>query len=86
MVVEKPMLFSSKSFHNFKFFTSIKISSTYLELANALELHGFAGEVLARRDSVSEDVEQEGAAAGGVHAERYHVTYYRLPNKNIEHG
>ena len=49
-----------------------------LELAHGLELHGLAGEVLLRRHRVGEDVEQQGAAARRVHAERDHVPHHRL--------
>lgn len=50
----------------------------YLELANALELHGFPCEVLSRRDGVREDVQQEGTAARRVHTERNYVSDHRL--------
>lgn len=51
---------------------------THLELADALELHGLSGEVFSRGDGVGEDVQQEGAATGRVHAERHHVADHRL--------
>ena len=49
-----------------------------LELAHGLELHGLAGEVLLRRHSVGEDVQQQGGGAGGVHAEGHRVAHHRL--------
>ena len=49
-----------------------------LELADALELHRLAGQVLARRHRVGEDVQQERSAARRVHSEGHHVTHHRL--------
>ena len=63
-----------------------------LELAHALELHRLARQVLLRRHRVGEDVEQHGAAAGRVHAERDHVAHHRLKGSEqvleqvLEHG
>ena len=56
----------------------VQVLAHDFELADRLELHGFPGEVLLRRHRVGEDVEQEGAAAGRVHAERHHVPHHRL--------
>jgi hypothetical protein len=52
-----------------------------LEFADALEFHGFTGEVLARRHRVGEDVQQERSAARRVHSERHHVAHHRLSHE-----
>ncbi len=54
------------------------------ELANRLELHWLACEVLLWRDGVREDVEEEGAVAGSVHAECNHVANDRLKEKELK--
>ena len=56
----------------------VQVLAHDFELADRLELHGLPGEVLLRRHRVGEDVQQEGAAAGRVHAERHHVPHHRL--------
>jgi len=59
----------------------LKVVANDLELADGLELHGFTGQVLLRRDGVGEDVEEHGAAAGRVHPERHDVVNDRLWKK-----
>lgn len=49
-----------------------------LELADALELHRLAGEILLGRHSVREHVQEEGARAGRVHTEGHQVAHNRL--------
>jgi len=59
----------------------LEVIANNLELADGLELHGFTGQVLLRRDGVGEDVEEHRAAAGGVHPERHDVVDDRLEGK-----
>ena len=56
----------------------VEVLAHDFELADGLELHGLSGEVLLRRHRVGEDVQQQGAAARRVHAERHHVPHHRL--------
>jgi hypothetical protein len=61
----------------------LQVRADDLELADGLELHGLAGEILLRRDGVGKNVEEELAGAGRVHAEGYGVAHHRLkPGKN----
>ena len=59
----------------------VEVLAADLELADRLELHRLAGEVLLRRDRVGEDVEEERAGAGRVHAERHEVVHDGLKEK-----
>ncbi len=63
-------------------FKYLKVVANDLELADGLELHGFTGQVLLRRDGVGEDVEEHGAAARRVHPERHDVVDDRLRRKD----
>ena len=47
----------------------LQVRADYLELADRLEFHGLAGQVLLGRDSVGEYVEQQGPGARRVHTE-----------------
>ena len=61
----------------------LQVRADDLELADRLELHRLAGEILLRRDGVGEDVEKELAGAGRVHAKGHGVAHHRLKKKNI---
>ena len=52
-----------------------------LEFADALELHGLAGEILLGCNSVREDIEKEGAGTRRVDTESNQVTDHRLKMK-----
>lgn len=60
----------------------VEVLAHDFEFADALELHGLAGQVLLRRHRVGEDVEQEGPGAGGVHSEGHQVAHDRLEKEN----
>lgn len=59
-------------------------ASSYLELADRLELHRLARQVLLRCHGVGENVEQEGAGARSVHSERNDIPYHRLHDESFE--
>ena len=59
----------------------LQILAHDLEFTHGLELHRLPGEILLRRHGVSEDVQQEGGGAGGVHPERHSV-----PDHRLKHG
>ena len=62
----------------------LQVRADDLELADGLELHGLAGEILLRRDGVGKNVEEELAGAGRVHAEGDSVAHHRLkPGKVV---
>jgi hypothetical protein len=56
----------------------LQLVARYLELADALELHGLAGEVLLRRHRVREHIQEEGPRARRVHPESHQVAHHRL--------
>lgn len=62
----------------------LKVLANNFELANALEFHGLARQVLARRHRIGEYVQQEGTTARGVDSERDHISHNRLRKKLIE--
>lgn len=60
----------------------LELFAADLEFADALEFHRLAREVFFRGDCVGEDVEEEGAGAGGVDSERYRVADHGLEIEN----
>lgn len=55
---------------------------THLELADGLEFHGLASEVLLWRDHVRKDVQEERTGAWSMHSECHNISDDRLEGRN----